>query len=94
LKTILLTITLLALSGCATQTFNVHGGGPAEPSQLTTHHFFLSGIGQSKEIDAAGVCGGAERVARVSAKAGVLDLVLANVTLGIYTPRSAIVYCR
>ena len=29
-----------------------------------THHFFVSGIGQKKTVDAAKICGGAENVAK------------------------------
>jgi len=94
LKSTLLFVSLLALSGCATQTFNVQGGGPEEPTQETVHHFFISGLGQSKELDAAAVCGGAERVARVQTELRFLDGLLGAVTSGIYTPRTARVYCQ
>ena len=29
-----------------------------------THHFFVSGIGQKKTVDAAKICGGAENVVK------------------------------
>ena len=29
--------------------------------ETITHHFFVSGIGQKKTVDAAKICGGAER---------------------------------
>ena len=30
------------------------------PKETITHHFFASGIGQKKTVDAAKICGGAE----------------------------------
>ena len=31
------------------------------PKETITHHFFVSGIGQKKTVDAAKICGGAEK---------------------------------
>ena len=33
---------------------------PVAPKETITHHFFVSGIGQKKTVDAAKICGGAE----------------------------------
>ena len=30
--------------------------------ETITHHFFVSGIGQKKTVDAAKICGGAENI--------------------------------
>ena len=32
--------------------------------ETITHHFFVSGIGQKKTVDAAKICGGAENVVK------------------------------
>ena len=34
------------------------------PKETITHHFFVSGIGQKKTVDAAEICGGAENVVK------------------------------
>ena len=34
------------------------------PKETITHHFFVSGIGQKKTVDAAKICGGAESVVK------------------------------
>ena len=34
------------------------------PKETITHHFFVSGIGQKKTVDAAKICGGAENTAK------------------------------
>ena len=40
---------------CSKQNFTVKA-----PKETITHHFFVSGIGQKKTVDAAKICGGAE----------------------------------
>ena len=45
------------------QTFTVQNKPAAvAPKETITHHFFVSGIGQKKTVDAAKICGGAENV--------------------------------
>ena len=34
------------------------------PKETITHHFFVSGIGRRKTVDAAKICGGAENVVK------------------------------
>lgn len=81
------------LSGCAQQSFQLKNAQHVAPKQTTTHHFFLSGIGQKEMLDAAAICGGQEKVERVEAQQTVTNVLLAMVTLGIYTPREARIYC-
>ena len=58
------TATLL-ITGCAQQTFTVQNKPAAvAPKETITHHFFVSGIGQKKTVDAAKICGGAENVVK------------------------------
>ena len=58
------------------------------------HHpsFFVSGIGQKKTVDAAKICGGAENVEKQKRSKHSNGL-LGFITLGIYTPLEARVYC-
>ncbi len=44
----------MLITGCAQQTFTV-GNKPTAvtPKETITHHFFVSGIGQKKTVDAA-----------------------------------------
>ena len=51
------------ITGCAQQTFTVQNNRVA-PKETITHHFFVSGIGQKKTVDAAKICGGAENERR------------------------------
>ena len=48
------------ITGCAQQTFTVQNNRVQAPKETITHHFFVSGIGQKKTVDAAKICGGAE----------------------------------
>lgn len=84
---------MLVLTGCATQTYYVNDGGGSLPTKKKLQSFFVGGIGQEQAIDASGICGGAEKVAKVESKLNGLDGFLSVVTFGIYTPRTAKVYC-
>ena len=54
-----------------------------------THHFFVSGIGQKKTVDAAKICGGAENVVKTETQQTFVNGLLGFITLGIYTPLEA-----
>jgi len=92
-KLIMVALIAGAISGCAQQSFSVNKGTTFAPQKVTTHHFFVSGIGQSKQIDAAQVCGSADKVVRTEVQQTFVNGLLGVVTFGIYTPREARVYC-
>lgn len=92
-KLVMAVLATVVLSGCAQQTFTINKDIVDKPQQTTTHHFFISGIGQAKTIDAAAVCGGADKVVRTEVQQTFTNGLLDFVTLGIYTPREARVYC-
>jgi hypothetical protein len=91
-KIIAIVALQLALAGCAQQTFTLRDGAARIPHE-TRQTFIVHGIGQSQTIDAAAVCGGADKVARTEVQQSGMDVFLRVVTLGIYTPREARVYC-
>ena len=41
------------------------------PKETITHHFFVSGIGEKKTVDAAKICGGAENVVKTETRQNV-----------------------
>lgn len=82
------------LTACATQTGVVRNTANATPTYSKSQSFFIAGIGQEKQIDAHAVCGGEQNVAKVETIQTPKDVGLAIITLGIYTPRTANVYCR
>ena len=90
---LLATALALLITGCAQQTFTVQNKPAAvAPKETITHHFFVSGIGQKKTVDAAKICGGAEMLLKQKPQTFVNGL-LGFITLGIYTPLEARVYC-
>ena len=61
---LLATALALLITGCAQQTFTVQQTKAAVAPEAITHHFFVSGIGQKKTVDATKICGGAENVVK------------------------------
>ena len=69
---LLATALALLITGCAQQTFTVQNKPAAvAPKETITHHFFVSGIGQKKTVDAAKICGGAENVVKTETPANI-----------------------
>ena len=84
---LLATALALLITGCAQQTFTVQNKPAAvAPKETITHHFFVSGIGQKKTVDAAKICGGAENVVKTETQQTFVNGLLGFITLGIYTP--------
>lgn len=83
----------VVLSGCAQQTFKINNGIAETPTKEVKQTFFVNGIGQSHTIDAALVCGSADKVIRTEVQESGMDVFLRIITIGIYTPREARVYC-
>lgn len=93
-KFLLTSLSFLVLTGCATQTFRIQGGSfDKEPTEEEMAIFFVGGIGQKQVIDAAGVCGGYNKIAKVETELRFLDGLLSGLTSGLFTPRVARVYC-
>ena len=81
-------------TGCAQQTFTVQKQyGSSSTKETITHHFFVSGIGQKKTVDATKICGSAENVVKTETQQTFVNGLLGFITLGIYTPLEARVYC-
>ena len=97
MKKISISVTALALliTGCAQQTFTVQNKPAAvAPKETITHHFFVSGIGQKKTVDAAKICGGAENVVKTETQQTFVNGLLGFITFRhLYSAGSARVYC-
>jgi hypothetical protein len=89
-------LSALILGGCANTQFNVGGqvGPTATPRYEERQTYFVSGLGQRQTIDAARICGGADKVAAVGKEMTFIDGLLGALTAGIYTPETARVYCK
>lgn len=93
MKKIIFPLILVAtLAACSTQTAYINGQtGKLGKEDMQT--FFVSGLGQTQTIDAAAVCGGANKVVKVERQTSFINGVLGMLTGGIYTPYDAKVYC-
>ena len=75
------------ITGCAQQTFTVQNKPAAvAPKETITHHFFVSGIGQKKTVDAAKICGGAENVVKTETQQTFVNGLLGFIYTDVYTP--------
>ena len=92
MKNVIATAPALLITGCAQQTFTVQNKPAAvAPKETITHHFFVSGIGK-KTVDAQIVAAQKMLLKQKPSKHSVNGL-LGFITLGIYTPLEARVYC-
>ncbi len=92
-KTLVVALLSLTVTGCAQQSFKLNNGVTVNPQETKTANFFVSGIGQSDTIDAAKVCGSADKVVKTEVQQTFVNGLLGFITFGIYTPREARVYC-
>ena len=92
-KMLLATALALLIAGCAQQTFTVQNKlVTVAPKKTITHHFFVSGSGRRK-LDATKICGGAENVVKTETQQTFVNGLLGFITLKLYTPLEARVYC-
>ena len=94
-KMLLATALALLITGCAQQTFTVQNK-PAAVSTKGNHHpsFLRFWVNEEKTVDAAKICGSAENVVKTETQQTFVNGLLGFfVTLGIYTPLEARVYC-
>lgn len=84
----------LIVSGCATQTAILKPTQATVATTTESQSFFIGGIGQEKTIDASAACGSAQNVAKVQTTQTGKEVLLSAITFGIYSPRTAQVYCK
>jgi hypothetical protein len=89
----LIAISAIMLTSCATQRFTLDERRPAEPTKKGWNHFFVYGILQTREINLDDICG-SNGVSAVETKTGILDSFVGGLTLGVYTPRPYAIYCK
>jgi len=95
MKLLMSILFAIIISGCATQTYLVNGNSKeAKPTYENSQAFWVEGVGQKKTIDAAKICGGTDNIIKVENKQTFVNGFLAVLTFGIYTPRTARVYCK
>ena len=91
-KMLLATALALLITGCTQQTFTVQNKpaavAPKKPSPIISSFLELG-----ETVDAAKICGGAENVVKTETQQTFVNGLLGFITLGIYTPLEARVYC-
>ena len=89
-RALVLTIALATQAGCFATTFTT---GRASSDQRTerTLPFWFWGLSGAHDVDLDAICPGG--VARFQVVSMPLDTLLDTVTLGIYSPRTAVVEC-
>ena len=93
-KMLLATALALLITGCAQQTFTVQNKPTAvAPKKTITHHFFVSGIGRRKLSMQPKFVAAQKNVVKTETQQTFVNGLLGFITLGIYTPLEARVYC-
>ena len=88
----LLIARILLITGCSIDVYCSKQTGNSMFKGTITYHFFVSGIGQKKTVDAAKICGGAENVVATETQQTFVNGLLGFITLGIcYSAGSACV---
>ena len=77
---------------CSTDVLLFKTEQAAVAPETITHHFFVSGIGQKKTVDAAKFVA-AQKILLKRNQQTFVNGLLGFITLGIYTPLEARVYC-
>lgn len=95
LKALILTYCLLTLTGCAAITITESGGSDFQyrPHFEESKPFFLWGIVGEHHINTQEICG-ARPVVQMQSKFSSWDVLYSVITLGIYLPRTAKVWCE
>lgn len=92
-KRVALTLAIVAIAGCAQQTFKINEGARKRPAENASQAFYFFGINQTNTTDAAEVCDGASKVARIETQLTAANIAAGFFTFGVYTPRDARIYC-
>lgn len=92
---LLLVTALLLFSGCAAVTITESGNADMRyrPHYEDTKHFFLWGLFGEHTVNTQQICG-ARPVVQMQSKFLAKDVLYAGLTLGLYLPRTAKVWCQ
>jgi hypothetical protein len=89
------TLTATLLIGCATVTVRPEGGPRVidRPDYQVTKSYFFWGLSGEHTIDVAAVCK-EKGVEQFQSQLTSMNVFLGVITLGIYTPKTAKVWCK
>lgn len=88
-------LAALYLSACATATIRPDGGTRVggKPAYQETKNYFFWGLKGEHEIDVAAICK-EKGVEQMQSQMTFVNGLLSAITLGIYAPRTAKVWCK
>ena len=90
-----LVVASAVLAGCTQTKFNIQENSDgAVATYDRAQHYFIYGVGQQKNIDPNEICGGEGKVTRTETQTTFINWFVGAITLGIYTPQQARVYCE
>jgi hypothetical protein len=94
MKYLLSAILLSFFVGCATATIRPDGGpkNSAGAQYESSETFFIFGLVGEANIDVKDICG-SKKVEQMQTQATFMNSFLGALTLGIYTPKTARVWC-
>jgi uncharacterized lipoprotein YajG len=87
-------IVCFSMAGCATQQFTAHDGSMGVERKNSLDNFFIGGIGQEVQVNAADLCEGSENIARVERQRTFLNGLIGILSSNIWTPLQSKVYCK
>jgi hypothetical protein len=93
---IFISLCVILLSvGCTTVTLSPNGESKisATPDYEKSQHFFIGGLFGNAVVEAGEICG-SEGVRQLQTQEKVEDRLLTIITMGIYAPRTAKVWCN
>ena len=95
LRLVMAVVIIGAIAGCATVTLTQQGERKisSHPTYEKRQNFFLWGLVGDKYIDTQEVCGPKE-VKQMQTQFTFVDELLSFITLGVYAPRTARVWCN
>jgi hypothetical protein len=88
-------IAAFLLAGCATVTIRPEGGAKtsAKPDYQKTKPYFFWGLAKTHTIDVAEICED-KGVEQIQSQQTFMNGFLTTITLGIYSPKTAKVWCK
>ena len=87
-------VSMLLVSGCAQTSFHMQERDDGAVATMDEpQHYFISGLGQRKDIDPVKICAGRDKVMKVETEFTFVNGLVAGLTFGIYTPQQTRVYC-
>ena len=92
---LILAASMTALAGCSTITINPEGVQKldTQPTYTDRKHFYFWGLAGEHHVDVNEACSG-DRPVQMQAQKTFSDATLSLITLGIYWPRHASVWCK